>query len=361
MVARSLSHVNRVASRNYTATRDQKLAYTDRANRLSSEMAAINHQVDSLTLRLGNFEGRIRSLSGRIARIRQGNFRAMTHLETDHRALFEEWMRLGPELRATVSLKGDVVRTQIQDLQQALTYRLGESGYDLRNLFGIESELPGLRSTLSEMRSSIAATLSPLEQKSATIDRDLARAETTLALLEDASFVWGEGETPIVAIRAKDLQSDLDGVITLTNRQFIFEHEREVVLKKTLFVVTEKKIVREVKVQKPIGMVTGLVQGKVGFFKGVGVFVEFAPEAGIPEMKFDTTDQDAEWVTKIHKYIISGQADNELAAAVPVGAGEKKAPRLVICPVCGAPYQEKTYRGQMSVQCKYCGARVSVQ
>jgi hypothetical protein len=211
------------------------------------------------------------------------------------------------------------------------------------------------------MYSSIANEMSPLEQKYESINQDLERAENTLSLLQGASFPWEKSETPIVAIRAKDLNSDLDGVITLTNLNFIFEQEKEVVLKKTLFVVTEKKTIREAKVQKPIGMIASLIHGKVGFFKGSGLFVKFAPESGISEMKFDTSSEDAEWIAKSYKYINSGQADNELAAAAPLAAKEQETPHLVICKVCGAPYSEKIYRGQTSVNCKYCGAVVSLQ
>lgn len=358
MVARSLSHVNPVASRNYAYVRDQRLAYTDRASRLSTEMAAIDQQVDSLILRLGSVEGHIQTLAGRIARLRQGNFRAMPHLEPAHAALADEWARVSPPLRTTASLRGDVVRTRVHDLQQALTYRLGLSDYNLGGLMEVEAGLPELRSTLADLRRSVAAALSPIEQQYAALDQDVMRAEATLSLLDSASFPWEVGETPILAIRAKDLQHNFDGVLTLTNHRFIFEREREVVVKKTLFVVTEKKTVREVAVQKPIGMVTTLAAGKVGFFKGGGLFVAFAAEAGVPEMKFDTTDQDAAWATKTYRSILSGQADRELVAAAPTA--EPPAPQLVVCPVCGAPYKRKIYRGETSVQCEYCGATVSV-
>ena len=83
MVARSLSHVNPTASRNYVDTRDQKLAYNERANSLSAQIAAINQQVNSVTLRIGNLDSKIQSLPPRIAQIRKGNFQVMTHLETD--------------------------------------------------------------------------------------------------------------------------------------------------------------------------------------------------------------------------------------------------------------------------------------
>lgn len=361
MVARSLSHVNPTASRNYVASRDRKLAYNKRVNQLSAEIKSINQQTDMVTSRIETLDNRIQGLEGRITRIRQGNFRVLTHLETEQSSLSEAWARISTELRTTSSLKGEIVRTRIRDLQQALAYKLGGSSYNLGNLQEIELRIPELRLSLSEMQNSIVSELSPLEKKFEDIDKDLRTAESTLSIVEGASFPWEESETPILAIKAKDLNNDREGFITLTNLSFIFEHEKEIALKKTLFIVTEKKIIREVIFKKPIGMVTRLVKGKVGFFKGSGLFVEFASETGIPEMKFDTSGQDAEWVTNRYNYIISGQAEKELEAVIPEAGEEKGVPQLVICPVCGAPYREKIYRGQTSVNCEYCGAVVSIK
>ena len=362
-VTHSLSNVNPTASRNYEEMRNRKLAYNERANRLSAEISAINQQVSSAMSRVESLDGQIQSLPGRITRIRQGNYRLLTNLEKDQASLSEDWARISPEVRTTTNLKGEMVRTRIQTLQKALTYRMAGADYNIGNLQEIESGIPEARSNLSEMYGAITSSLSPLEQRFEAINQDLTRAESTLSLLVGASFPWEEGESPILAIKAKDLNSNLEGVLTLTNLNIVFEREKEVVLKKTLFIVTEKKRVREVEVQKPIGMVTSLIHGKVGFLKGSGLFIKFASEAGIPEMKFDTTGEDADWVTKSYSQIISGQIDKELAASAPATPEktEKGESRLVTCPVCGAPYTEKVFRGQTSVNCKYCGALVSLQ
>jgi transcriptional regulator NrdR family protein len=361
MIARSLSHINPTASRNYVDSRDRKLAYNKKVNQLSSKISKINRQTNIVKTRIENLDKQIQGLKGRVARIRQGNFRLLSHLETEQDSIHEAWARLSPELRTTASLKSEIIRTRTRDLQQALTYKLGSTNYNLSNLEEIEAGIPEIRLNLSEMQNSIATTLSPLEKKFEDIDKDLRRAESTLSIVEGASFPWEQGETPILAVKAKDLNNDREGFITLTNLRFIFEHEKEIALKKMLFVVTEKKIIREVIVQKPIGMVTRLVQGKVGFFKGSGLFIKFAPETRIPELKFDTTGQDAKLVTNSYNYIVSGQAEKELEAVAPEVGKEKKMPRIVICPVCSAPYREKIYRGQTSVNCRYCGSVISIK
>jgi hypothetical protein len=228
-------------------------------------------------------------------------------------------------------------------------------------LQGIESRLSEARLSLSEIESDVANSLTPLEKRYQNIDKNLRKAESTVALIAQASFPWEEGETAIIATKVKDLNNDLEGFITLTNLRFILEHLKEIVLKKRFFIVTEKKIVREVAVHKPIGMIKRLTKGKVGLLKGSGLFVEFALESRIPEMKFDTKGHDADWITQSYNYIISGQADEELAAITPEAVADQKAPQLVACHVCGAPYNEKIYRGQTSVNCKYCRAVIALQ
>jgi predicted nucleic acid-binding Zn-ribbon protein len=360
MVARSLSHVNPTASKQYAKQRNQKVAYTQRINRLNAEIGSLNQQLNSVPQRIERVNDRIQSLSTRITRIRQSNYRTLTYLEADQTTLAETWNNLSPELRSTTSLQNETVQSQLRDLQQALSSRLSSTNYNVGTLQGIDSRLSGLRLNLSELQGTVTTALSPLENKLQNIDKDLRKAERTVALVADATFPWERDETPIVAVKVKDLDNDLDGFMTLTNLRFILEHEKEIVLKKTLFIVTEKKVVREVAVQKPIGMVTGLVRGKVGFFKGAGLFVEFSPESRVPNMKFDTSGQDADWVTHSYNAISSGQVEQELATTTPEVSKSEEEPQLVTCPICGAPYTEKIYRGQTSVNCKYCGAAVAL-
>ncbi len=360
MVARSLSHMNSTASRNYVDNREQKLAYTQQVYLLSAEIATINQHVNDVTNSLENLDDRIQSLQSRIAQVRQGNYRVLTHLEKDQASLSKEWMELSQELRKTTSLKGEIVRTRIQGLQQAINDKFGSTDYDPSNLRDIESGIPELRLSLSQMQNTAVSVLSPLENRFESIDKDLCKAESTVLITSQASFPWEEGESPIVAAKVKDLNNDLEGFLILTSRRFVFESEKEIALKKVLFVVTEKKTMREVVVQKPIGMVSRLVHGKVGLFKGSGFFVEFASESRIPEMKFDTSGQDVEWIVESYNYVISGRADEELAAVTPVATADQDKLKLAVCPFCSAPYREKIYRGQTSVSCKYCGATIAI-
>jgi transcriptional regulator NrdR family protein len=361
MVARSLSRVNSTASKKYVNRRNQKLAYNQRVNRLNSEIGVLNQKLNSVPQRIERVNERIQGLSTRTARIRENNYRTLTHLETEQASLYEAWTNLSPELSSTASLQGETLQSQLQDLQLTLTHRHRSTNYDLGSFRDIDSRLSVLRLNISGLQGTVTNRLRPLENRLKNIDKDLLKAENTVSLLANSSFPWEIDETPIIAVKVKDLDNDLDGFITLTNLRFILEHKKEIILKKRLFIVTEKKVIREVAVEKPIGMVTRLVRGKVGFFKGAGLFVDFAPESGLQEMKFDTTGQDADWVTQSYNAISSGKVEEELASTTATGDKGEKEPLLVTCHICGAPYTEKIYRGQTSVNCKYCGAVVALK
>jgi hypothetical protein len=90
------------------------------------------------------------------------------------------------------------------------------------------------------------------------------------------------------------------------------------------------------------------------------VYVQFAPESGISEMRFDTSGQEDDWIVESYNYITSGQVDEELAALTQSTTTDGEKMQLAACPVCGAPYREKIYRGQTSVNCKYCGAVIAI-
>ncbi|UCH38253.1 MAG: hypothetical protein JSV76_03620 [Candidatus Bathyarchaeota archaeon] len=360
MVARSLSRVNTTASRQYVDRRNAKAAHLQRVNRYTSEITAIQQQLTSAIRRIEILDDRIQNIPTRIARIRQGNYRLLTHLETDQKALLDQWSPVSSTIRSTTQLKSDRVQSQLQNLHHTLNSMRGRFESSI-STSAFKPQIAGVRREVSLIQSNILTTLAPFETKVQVLDKDLRKAERTVALVSQASFPWEDGETPIFATRVKDLNHDLPGFITLTNRRFILEHEKEIILKKRLFIVTEKKTVREVAFQSPIGMVTQLVQGKVGFFKGAGVFMEFASESGHPDMKFDTSGDEAEWMTQSYAYIMSGEADDDLATITSEPPSDPSTPQLLACNLCGAPYTERIYRGQTSVNCPYCGAIIALQ
>jgi DNA-directed RNA polymerase subunit RPC12/RpoP len=197
----------------------------------------------------------------------------------------------------------------------------------------------------------LESILNPLEQ-------GIMTAEEVVKLTSAASFQWKAGETPVVASHAKDMNEKTDGVLTLTNQRIIYESEKEIVLKKTFFIATEKKKERITILERPIGSVSKIIRGRVGLLAGAGLFIDF--KQGDPQLKLDTKSEEADRIIRFHSLITSGQIDEELSKVNPVEQKNVEK-RVISCPKCGAPYTDEIYRGQLTVQCKYCSTAISVQ
>jgi hypothetical protein len=328
-----------------------KLDSLDRdANSLYSELTGLEHKISDLESKLAN-------LPARILRIREMNYKVLTRLERNEASVSDRWANAGPDLKRSVHDRVEELRSEYNNLKRKLSQRRRDVGFKNVGLRGIESRLGGLRTRVIELKNDVSNTLSEFESRLGGLEKDLSIAEATVELTSRASFPWKEEESPIFAVVAKDMNNEIEGVVTLTNHRFIFESERDVVLKKSLFIATEKKKVREVVVNQPIGIIDRIHKGKVGFLAGHGVFINFKPDSRLKEMKLDTKGHEADWMLRFYNYIASGEAEKELATLEKEeGIEEKKEREPLICEICGAPYTDEVYRGQTSVQCRYCGA-----
>jgi DNA-directed RNA polymerase subunit RPC12/RpoP len=239
-----------------------------------------------------------------------------------------------------------------------LTQRRSDSSFETTRLLGLETKVASLNVRISSLTGQVSSEIGDTESRLALIKENVGVAESTVNLTRGSSFAWKEGESPVVSVRAKDLNKDVEGILSFTNLRFIYETEKDVVLKKTLFIATQKKKVRETAIDKPVGMVDRVTKGRVGILAGQGLYITFKPESGLQEMKLDTKGNDTDLFIRFHDFISSGQADQELAKLKPEIKTEKNVPS--ICPRCGAPYMGEIFRGQTSMQCRYCGTTIPI-
>ena len=311
-------------------------------------------EIEGKPLRL---EDSLNKLPARIAQIRKMNYRALANLESDQTALVERWASIGPGLKEIIRSGVSSLRPEISILESEISQRRMDTVYNTMRLTNLEIRLSTLQLRLSDLSAHVSKSLGDIEGKLQSVEQDVALAEGTLNLISQASFQWKEKEFPIYAVNGKDMNRDAEGVITLTNLRFLFESEKEVVLKKRLFIATEKKKVRETLLDQPVGIIDSVTKGRVGLLAGAGLFITFKPQSGLQEMKFDVKGHEADSVIRFYNYIVSGQADAEASSVEgppPPPTDEK--PKITVCPRCGAPFTEEIYRGQTSVQCRYCGA-----
>lgn len=338
-----------------TGSTSETVGQTDwnrRESRLASvksDISSLIRQADDVQERINNLDDRIGNLPNRISRVRRMNYSLMGHFEEDQSSLTTRWNSRGPTLRDDAGSRLDSIRRELQLLSRQLSMLVPDS--DPSNL---ESLLSNLRTNISGVSNFVQSEINEFDLSLRELDSELSIAENTVDLLSKHSFDWKMREHPVISIRAHHLDDDVNGVLSLTNQRFIFEGENEVVLKRTFFIATEKKMVRETIIDEPIGAVDSIEKGRVGLFKGSGLYVKFDPQTELKEAKFDTKGEEGDQLIRMFEYINSGKAEEDLEAIhgeEEEGAGK---PMPVFCPVCGAPYTEEIFRGQTSVECKYC-------
>jgi hypothetical protein len=335
-------------------TTPERDPHKTRLDSLRVNVSSLLREADGAQERISDLDDRIGNLQNRVSRIRGAKYSLMGHLEGATEGLSSRWGTRAPSLKEDAWSRASSIRSELEALSSQLS-ALGSPGDS--ELSMAESRLGGLRGDVSRLVSFVDDELNEFDSSYEELDSELNVAENTTELLSQPSFEWKKEEHPVVAIRAHHLDDDVHGVLTLTNQRFIFEGEKEVVLKKTLFIATEKKTVREVVIDRPIGSLEAIDKGRVGLFKGAGLYVRFKPETGLGDVKFDTRGSEGDQVIRNFEYINSGEADNDLAEAHGEEEEEREAVP-VVCPICSAPYTAEIYRGQTSLECKYCGAAI---
>jgi len=335
----------------------RRAEYLDKLSDLEGEVNSLNRELGDVEEKIEDLDGKLADLPTKISRIREMNYKVLTHLERDQVSLSERWANVGPAFKDRVRDRIEDLRTESHDLKRRLSRRRGDAAFEIARLGGVESRLGNFRSRVAELEDDVSDTLGEFESRLEGLEQDLKIAEATVDLTSHASFPWKEEESPVFAVEAKDMDNDVEGVVTLTNQRFIFESEKEVVLKKRLFIATEKKKVREVVVDQPIGIIDRIHKGRVGLLAGHGVFITFKPGSRLKEMKLDTKGHEADWMLRFYNFIVSGEAEEELASTgKEEGVEEKEERGPLVCEICGAPHTDEIYRGQTSVKCRYCGA-----
>jgi hypothetical protein len=156
-------------------------------------------------------------------------------------------------------------------------------------------------------------------------------------------------------LRGKD--DEMKGLFFVTDHRMIFEQKEEVVTKRKLLIFTEKKLVRGLAMEAPIGAFTGAQIEKVGgIFKKKVMHLELtAPPAPFARMSLALDGDEEEW-----KGLLTRAATGDLEAERVAGA-EKKEPEalpepiVMKCSNCGSTLTIPIVKGMKSVSCEYCG------
>ncbi len=291
----------------------------------------------------------------------------MGHLETDIEQLTRRWTEIAPSVKQALASNVEPLAPQIASLQaeaRGLRAQIssGNMGYSQMGLAHLSTTASSMRSRVNSEVDKVNSPISGLFSSVSAIDENLNIAEHTLGLFGQANFPLKEEESPVLAFEGKILKGDKsEGTLFFTNQRFIFEAKKEVVLEKKLFIVTKKKTERVVVINQPIGAVQEINKGRVGFLAWTGIYVKFKSSTGQEETQFDVKGNEADIIKRFFDYLISGEADKDIAkikGTTPTAAPTKQ---LVRCPNCFAPYTREVYKGQKTVQCEYCGTQIVIE
>lgn len=355
--------------------RQEKMSAVDRERKnlrsrlgsIEGQLSSVSHAISRVESNLNYVENAMASITTRLSRVRSKGYECMSNLEKSQDLLTKKWAESGPLIKQRFSdrvqpLHGEVngLRSEMNTLRSEIEY--GNLGRVRSLIISLSSAASSLNSRTLAETSKIDISINEVRSSISALNRDLRIAETTLAWVSQASFPWKQGESPVFALKARIMIGDKNkGTLYLTNHRFIFEGTEEVVLKRVLFIATKKKTVRKVLIDQPIGIIQKISKGRVGLLAWSGAYVHFKPDSGLDETPFDVKDEEADEIIRFFNYIITGEADAEIAAIRGVAKKTvQPTVKVLKCPNCGAPYTREIYRGQTSVQCEHCNGIIPI-
>lgn len=346
--------------------REREALYS-RLGSIESDLSNASGAINEAQSKLAFVEGATGSLPSRLITIRGRGYAAMGHLEKSIDLLTKKWTESAPLLKQAFLNTVEPLTAQIRALEaEARRLRTeidsGNIAFSQSLASRLSMDASSLRTRAVSETGRVSAPLNELVSSINAIDRDLKVAEKTVELFGQATFPFKQEESPVLAIEGKVMTGDKsEGTLYFTNQRFIFEGKKEVVLEKRFFIATKKKVERTVLIEQPIGALQEISKGRVGLIAWTGIYIRFKPERQLGETPFDVKGWEADVITRFFNYIIGGEADRDIATIR--GTSVKQAPMIQIarCPHCGAPYTDEIYKGQTSVQCKYCGTSIVIQ
>jgi DNA-directed RNA polymerase subunit RPC12/RpoP len=326
--------------------------FSNKLQLLKSDLSSLSFRVKNIPSPVSNLDNNIDKLSHRVSGIRNGKYFSLNYLENDVESLKARWDERAQNIFDYGNEQEERLLSRISDAERGLGYSTS-----LSDLNRAETQLKEVRAILSQTENSMRTRIQEFSGDFNNINNELKIAEETLELLINTSIGWKKGEYPVLSVRAHEMIDDQRGVLTLTTFRVLFEEIKEVVLKRSLFIATEKKTVHEVIIDQPIGSIDSIEKGKVGFFQGGGLYLNFKSQVDVEDKKFDTRGDDDERFIRFYQFVVTGEAEKELSSLTEE-KDEKE--EIAHCPHCSAPFTEEILLGQTSIRCKYCGTIIKL-
>ena len=338
--------------------------FRDKIRELLEDISKLEARINEFQSTLTSLDAMSIELPSRLEKVRNRGYVFYSWIEDQLYKVVDKWMKLRHNFLEVAETVRKTYVPQLTSLRERCNKLLSIS-YTLSRTHWMRAE--NIEMSLESIKTAVEGLIENLERQAKNIESEfwdinskVNMAEWTLNKLSTASFKLLDDENVLSCYKAKlMLEKDKPkGYLFITDKRLIFEAEKEIVLKKVLFIATKKKKVREIMYDIPIGYIANLTKGKVGFFERGGIFIEFKEGAPAKELTFDMDDREIDNFIRDVNYILSGTADKEKITREKEET--KKLPTVIKCPICGAPVKREIVRGETSVKCEYCGAVINL-
>ncbi|MDH7488358.1 MAG: hypothetical protein QHH80_02485 [Anaerolineae bacterium] len=325
-----------------------------------ARIASIRTEVEKVSAQLA-------ALPDRLRRIRARGFRYHATLEQELERLAGDWAAFKPQIAAAIEREYQRLAVSMIRVQEEIAAARSVMSFPVAQVSErVErsaAQLENFRSEIRAAETTLRGMLSSASDGIRKTDKIIADAETMLDELDAASFRLLPGEAPVAMTQAEWLRGkddEIKGLLFITDHRFLFERKEEIVTKRKLLVFTEKKLVRKLLFEAPIGSVEKVAVERVGglFKKQVAKVTFTSPPAPYAQAMLSLRGDAEEWQGIITR-IITGDADKDrvpgTAEEQPAESAEPAEPRVMKCSGCGATLTVPIVKGMKSVQCEYCG------
>ncbi len=341
---------------------EEKERWRREVDSVLDEISEVESEINNFISLLTSLDSYSIEIPSSIREIRSRGYVFHASLEDQARELVDSWMKLRHSFTSIVKrLEDDYIPRlrrlrdkceQLMDFSPTVSSRM--------ELSRVEDSVRDLKRVVESMIDKASSQARDIEHRFFSIKSRINMALWCTSLLLQASFKLYDDENIVSAYSVKLMgEEKVKGYLYITDKRLIFEAEKEIVLKKVLFIPTKKKKVREVVYDIPIGYVAQVSRGKVGFFERGGVYIDFKPSAPVKQLVFDLSDESIDNLIRDVNYVLSGRADQDRTTTLKRPL-EKQAPVVIRCQYCGAPIKKEIVRGVTSLKCEYCGAVIQL-
>lgn len=338
--------------------------------RLSSEWESLSPRVilQTVSNQLGQVDRDLAELGEQIGELRQKGYIFDGDWEPKVAKLTKNWPQEQRLARREIDSQSAELRQTADEIERLVT----RSERDHSRLDDLERRLETFESEIRAAEEKIEQTFQRASDESGEIYAAMERVTFMLEHLHDAEFQLYPDENPVAACKAKGAgkKDEPEGVLYVTDQRLIFERVEKVATKKVLFVATEKKIVRELIWEAPVGAIEKVSAKDKGGFVGIGskqlLTMNFDRAAkGVPDeivMQLLAHTDNEMWQDLVEK-VKSGQIAQEKYAGASqdvAAADETPAPAAPTeCESCGGKLPP-AFKGMQRLECEFCGSVIAL-